>query len=228
VRLSLDQLKSARARREKYVGPWLPEPLVGYAEPPDACAELAESLGLAFVALLERLSPLERAAFLLREVFDEPYDSVARVLDTSEAACRQLVARARGHIDENRPRFCASDEKKQELLQAFVTACSSGDPEALSKVLAKDVILRSDGGGKVHAALKPILGKGRVVRFIFGIMKKFPVDGVPQVVRINGEPGLVIRTERGVKTVLTLTSVGDQITDVWLVSNPDKLRARRS
>lgn len=223
VRLCLDQLKSARARRETYVGPWLPEPLVGSAEPPDARSELAESLGLAFLVLLERLTPLERAAFLLREVFDEPYDSVARVLETSEAACRQLVARARAHVDENRPRFRASDEKKQELLQAFVIACSSGDADALSRVLAKDVVARSDGGGKVQAALKPILGLDRVTRFILGIMKKFPLDGVPEMVRINGEPGLLVRTQRGVYTVLTLTIVGDEITDVWIISNPEKL-----
>jgi RNA polymerase sigma-70 factor (ECF subfamily) len=229
VRLCLDQLKSARARRETYVGPWLPEPLVGDAaaiDPPDARTELAESLGLAFLVLLERLSPLERAAFLLREVFDEPYDSVARVLDTSEAACRQLVARARAHVDENRPRFSASDEKKQELLQAFLTACAAGDADAMSRVLAADVVARSDGGGKVVAALRPIFGVDRVTRFLFGVIKKFPLDGTPEIVRINGEPGLLVRTQRGVYTALTITIVGDRITDVWIVNNPDKLKAR--
>ncbi|HEY8072489.1 MAG TPA: RNA polymerase sigma factor SigJ [Labilithrix sp.] len=226
VRLCLDQLKSARARRETYVGPWLPEPLVAREakpEPPDARAELAESLSLAFLVLLERLSPLERAAFLLREVFDEPYDAVARTLETSETACRQLVARARAHVDENRPRFAASEAKKRELLQAFLGACAAGDADALGRVLAADVVARSDGGGKVQAALKPIVGRDRVMRFIFGIIKKFPVDGVPEIVRINGEPGVLVRTARGVYTVLTLSIVDDAITDVWIVSNPDKL-----
>ncbi|MCL2448226.1 MAG: sigma-70 family RNA polymerase sigma factor [Polyangiaceae bacterium] len=227
VRLCLDQLKSARARREKYIGPWLPEPLIGDAEPPDARTELAESLSIAFLVLLERLSPLERAAFLLHDVFDEPYASVARVLATSEDACRQLVARARAHIDENRPRFRASDEKKQELLQAFVTACSAGDSQALSRLLANDVVARSDGGGKVQAALKPIFGVDRVVRFIFGVLKKFPPDGLPQIVRVNGEPGLLARTEGGVYTVMTLTVDGNEVTDLWIVSNPDKLAVAR-
>jgi RNA polymerase sigma-70 factor (ECF subfamily) len=227
VRLCLDQLKSARARREQYIGPWLPEPLVTETEPPpDARTELAESLSLAFLVVLERLSPLERAAFLLREVFEEPYDAIARVLDTGEAACRQLVARARTHVDANRPRFPASDAKKRELLDAFMAACAAGDPAALSKVLAKDVVARSDGGGKVVAAIRPIFGVERVVRFLFGIMKKFPLDGQPAIVRINGEPGLLVRTERGVYTALVLTIAGDEITDVWIVANPDKLTAR--
>lgn len=226
VRLCLDQLKSARARRESYVGPWLPEPLVSEQEPvatPEARVELAESLSVAFMVLLERLSPLERAAFLLREVFDRPFAEVAGVLGTSEVATRQLVARARAHVDENRPRYHAPIEKKHELLRAFITACATQDPTALAQVLAADVVARSDGGGKVHAALKPILGRDRVVRFLMGILKKEPPAGLPQLVWVNGEPGFVFRDDAGTHSAVTLSIAGDTITDVWIVNNPDKL-----
>jgi RNA polymerase sigma-70 factor, ECF subfamily len=233
VRLCLDQLKSARARREKYVGPWLPEPIAAkapygddVAARPDARAELAESLSIAFLVLLERLSPLERAAFLLREVFDRPFDEVATTLGTSEAACRQLVSRARAHVDEGRPRFSASDEKKQALLQAFLGACSSGDPAVLSRLLADDVVLRSDGGGKVHAALKPVYGPDRVSRFVFGVMKKgmAGTTGLVDLTTINGEPAIVIRDESGhAKSVLILAIANDRIADVFIVVNPEKL-----
>lgn len=228
VRLCLDQLKSARARRETYVGPWLPEPIVARATDdvaprPDARAELAESLSLAFLALLERLTPLERAAFLLREVFDQTYERVAAILDTNEAACRQLVARARAHVDENRPRFRATEEKKRELLLAFLGACASGDPQALGAILADDVVARSDGGGKVHAALKPIYGRDRVVRFLTGVLKKAP-PGPAELAIVNGEPGVLLRDRGdGVSLVLTLSVSNDRIHDVWIVMNPEKL-----
>lgn len=231
VRLSLDQLKSARVRRETYVGPWLPEPLVSSAAlppvaSPDARTELAESLSLAFLVLLERLSPLERAAFLMREVFEHSFEEVASALGTNEVACRKLVTRARAHVDANRPRFTATEAKKNELLAAFMGACASGDPEALGRVLSADVVARSDGGGKVHAALKPVFGRDRVVRFLLGVLKKAPPGGVPSIVRINGAPGVVLCDEAGVLiSALTLSVAGDEITDVWIVQNPDKLRA---
>jgi RNA polymerase sigma-70 factor (ECF subfamily) len=231
VRLCLDHLKSARARREAYVGPWLPEPLVSQQEPapgPDARTELAESLSLAFLVLLERLTPLERAAFLLREVFDQPFEEVASVLGTSEVACRQLVSRARAHIEESRPRFKATDAKKQELLMAFLTACATTDATALERLLAADVVARSDGGGKVHAALKPIFGRDRVSRFIFGVLKKAPPDGYAEMAWVNGEPGLVLRTAERIVTVVTLSMIDDRISDIWIVVNPDKLSGRLS
>ncbi len=226
VRLCLDQLKSARARRESYIGPWLPEPLVSEQEPaasPEARVELAESLTVAFMVLLERLSPLERAAFLLREVFDRPFAEVAGVLGTTEVATRQLVARARAHIDESRPRYHAPVEKKQELLRAFITACATQDPTALGQVLAADVVARSDGGGKVHAALKPILGRARVVRFLMGILEKEPPTTPPELVWINGEPGFVFRDDASTHSAVTISIEGDTITDLWIVNNPDKL-----
>jgi len=226
VRLCLDQLKSARARRETYVGPWLPEPLVSELEPapgPDARAELAESLSIAFLVLLERLSPLERAAFLLREVFDQPFEEVASVLGTTPVATRQLVARARAHVDENRPRYNASEEKKHQLLRAFIAACATRDPTALGQVLAADVVARSDGGGKVHAALKPVLGRDRVVRFLMGILKKEPPTGDIHLVWVNGEPGFVFRDEAGTHSAVTLSITDGAIHDVWIVNNPEKL-----
>jgi RNA polymerase sigma-70 factor (ECF subfamily) len=226
VRLCLDQLKSARARRETYIGPWLPEPLVSDHEPapgPDARTELAESLNLAFLVLLERLSPLERAAFLLREIFDQSFAEVAAVLGTTEVATRQLVARARAHVDENRPRYDASEQKKQELLRAFMSACAQADPTALGKILAADVVACSDGGGKARAALKPVVGRDRVVRFLLGIIKKSPFTLIPELVRINGQPGLVVRDDDGARIVVTLSVVDDEISDVWIVVNPDKL-----
>lgn len=237
VRLCIDHLKSARARRERYVGPWLPEPLVASGQPstnssdlgPEGRVALAESLSLAFLTVLERLSPSERAAFLLREVFDHPYDHVAEILGTSEQACRKLVSRAREHIEENRPRFDASAEKKQELLLAFLGACVSGDAAALGALLASDVVARSDGGGKTFAALKPIYGSDRVVRFLFGILKKWPPQGVAELALVNGEPGIVVREDSEVRFVVVLSVADDRVSNVWIVVNPDKLaRAQAS
>lgn len=231
VRLCLDQMKSARARRETYVGPWLPEPLVTHEEPlsaADARVELAESLSMAFLVVLERLTPLERAAFLLREVFDRPFEEVATTLETSEAACRQLVSRARAHVAEGRPRHAASEAKKKELFQAFLTACAMNDPSALGAVLTDDVIARSDGGGKVHAALKPIYGRDRVVRFMLGVLKKGTHStGVPAMAVVNGEPGFVISGEGGMQVAMAIDVDGDRIKEIYLVLNPDKLTPRQ-
>ena len=241
VRLCLDHLKSARARRETYVGPWLPEPLVTMdASPPnratnaDERIELAESLSIAFLVVLERLTPLERAAFLLREVFDRPFEEVATTLDTTEAACRQLVSRARAHIAESRARNSATHEKKTELFQAFMVACASNDPEALGKLLADDVVLRSDGGGKVHAALKPVYGRDHVTRFLLGVLKRGlsqpgyspAAIGVPRFVYVNGEPGVIQSDAEGDRAVTTIAVEGDRITEVFIVVNPDKLGCR--
>jgi RNA polymerase sigma-70 factor, ECF subfamily len=232
VRLSLDHLKSARSRRETYVGPWLPEPLVrsgradadaGDAAAPDARVDLAESLSLAFLVLLERLSPLERAAFLLREVFDHSYEEIASVLGTSEAACRQLVVRGRAHVDENRPRFAATEEKKHELLRAFLGAAAQGDTSALGKLLAENVVAWSDGGGKAQAALRPIYGRDRVTRFILGVVKKASPTAVVEIAEVNGEPGVVLREGEKAVLVVTLGVSGDGIREIWIVANPDKL-----
>ncbi|HEY0709968.1 MAG TPA: hypothetical protein VGG33_24355, partial [Polyangia bacterium] len=159
-----------------------------------------------------------------REVFDRPFQEVSATLGTTEPACRQLVSRARAHIDAGRPRFTASDEKKQELLLAFLNACSTGDPAVLAKLLAVDVELRSDGGGKVTAALKPIHGPDRVARFVFGAMKKGIVDGAPELAIVNGERGFILRDRTGhTISVITLGIADDRIHDIFIVVNPQKL-----
>lgn len=233
TRLSLDLLKSARVRRESYVGPWLPEPLIatwaetpGVTQSPEDRLALTESLSLAFLVLLERLSPLERGAFLLREVFDHDYVDVARILGLSEAACRQLVARARSHIDDGRPRFGASEQEQRRLLGAFLSACASGDAAALGRMLASNVVARSDGGGKVTAALQPIVGADRVARFLIGISAKISLDVSTEIARVNGDLGLLVRVAGVLRAVIAVhLSAGSSgsIDEVFLVMNPDKL-----
>ena len=193
TRLCLDRLKSARAQRETYVGPWLPEPVIE-AEATADPAETAHDLSVAFLLLLERLSPLERAAFLLHDVFEMSFAQVADVLRRDEAACRQLATRARKHIDAGKPRFDATSADQQRIAAAFLEAAGSGDPAKLAHLLAADVELISDGGGKVTAALNPILGRDKVIAFVLGVQKKFPFpDGTeyrPTIV--NGLPGFII------------------------------------
>ncbi len=221
TRLCLDRLKSARAKREAYVGTWLPEPLV---EAPDA-AEVADDVSVALLLTLERLSPLERAAFLLHDVFDMDYAQIAGVLDRSEAACRQLATRARDHVREEKPRFEPSREDELRLAAAFATAMVSGDMAALGKLLAEDAVFYSDGGGKLRAALNPIYGRDKIVRFFAGILRKgAPLGTVAgQPARINGLPGFVMHGELGPETV-AIESRGDQVVAIYLVRNPDKLK----
>lgn len=221
ARLGLDRLKSARVNREKYVGTWLPEPLVEDA----AETTVADDLSVALLMTLERLSPLERAAFLLHDVFDMEYAAVAEVLERTEPACRQLAARARAHVRADRPRFTPSPSAEAKLVQAFTTAMFSGDVTSLTELLAEDAVFYSDGGGKRHAALKPIFGRDRILRFIRGVSKKriAPTPASARVVRINGLPGFVVRDADGVET-LALETSGDFIVAIYAVRNPDKLQ----
>src|SRR3954452_25217751 len=178
-RLALDQLRSARVQREVYVGEWLPEPLVTSADDdPARKAEMADSLSLAFLVLLESLSPEQRAAFLLREVFDEPYDRIADIIGTSEQNARQLATRARRHVDERRPRFGASREQREQLATRFFAAAEEGDLEGLEKLLAHDVVLHGDGGGKAPAVKRALHGRARVARML--------IAGLRTVARIGG------------------------------------------
>lgn len=223
ARLSLDTLKTASRNREVYAGPWLPEPVV---EPLGARAvEMAESLSLAFLHLLQSLSPAERLAFLLREVFDAPYADLASVLETSEANCRQIVARATRHIREHRPRFPVDRERHCGVLRNFLDACGSGDPSRLMTLLREDVVLRSDGGGKTAAALNPIYGADRVARFFAGIVKKGAAEGVSvKFALVNGEPGALLYRQKQLANVITLQlGDDDRIVGIFLVANPDKL-----
>jgi len=225
-RLCLQQLESARARREEYVGQWLPEPIfTGQRSDPSESYRMNESLSMAFLLLLEKLTPAERAAFLLHEVFDYEYAEVARILDKSEANCRQLLRRARQRITEGRPRFDASPESHKKLLEGFLLASSSGDLSDLVRLLSNDVILYSDGGGKASAALNPIYGRDHVMRFLVGAIKKtVPADVITRFEEINGQPSLVYRLPAGkAGCVVSFDVVDGLIQNIYVVTNPEKL-----
>src|SRR5262245_58211055 len=192
ARLCLDHLKSARARRETYVGPWLPEPIVDQAAlSPDSASELADDLSVALLMTLERLSPLERAAFLLHDVFEMEFTQIADVLDRSESACRQLAARARAHVSEERPRFRPSADEVARLSDAFHRAALSGDAAQFAELLAEEAVLYSDGGGKRIAALNPIRGRDKIVRFIGGLAQKGQAPVALHRLPLNGMPGFL-------------------------------------
>lgn len=225
TRLAIDQLRSARARRERYVGEWLPEPLVTDPSPAER-AETADSLSLAFLVLLESLSPQQRAAFLLREVFEYPYAEVAEIVGTDVDSTRHLVARARNHIQERRPRYYASRRQRHELAQRFFAAAGQGDLRALEALLAQDVALHADGGGKVPALARPVNGRERVARTLSAGMSALARYGVRiQVTEVNGQPGAVaIDAQDRVVGVMGLDIAEGQIQTIHSIANPDKLR----
>jgi RNA polymerase sigma-70 factor (TIGR02957 family) len=227
-RLSLDHLRSARVRRETYVGEWLPEPLVASAEDdPARKAEIADSLSLAFLVLLESLSPEQRAAFLLREVFDEPYDRIAEIVGTSEQNARQLATRARRHVEERRPRFEASREQHAQLATRFFAAAEEGDLEGLEELLAHDVVLRGDGGGKAPAITRAIHGRAKVARtLIVGLRAGTRFGGfTSRREEVNGQPGALFFDREGrLASVMILDVAEGQIQAVSAIVNPDKLQ----
>jgi RNA polymerase sigma-70 factor (ECF subfamily) len=231
TRLCLDQLKSARSRRESYVGPWLPEPLLtdalGGAPAPADRVTRGESISMAFLVLLESLTPLERAVFLLHEVFEYGYDEVAAIVGRSEAACRQLYRRARQHVLERRPRFPAAPSEQQRLTESFLRACERGDLNELMELLAEDVTMWSDGGGKVRAAPRPIHGRDAVARFILGILRKAPPGMRVQPAEVNASVGILSYLDDQPFGALTLESDGRRIHGLRIVVNPDKLTRLR-
>jgi RNA polymerase sigma-70 factor, ECF subfamily len=219
-RLCLDRMKSATSRREHYVGTWLPEPMVtGGIEPG------AADISVALLLTLERLSPLERAAFLLHDVFDMDYAEIAKALGRSEAACRQLAARARENVREDRPRFAATEEGRARLTEAFAAATAQHDIEPIAKLLADHAILYQDGGGKRPAAMHPIRGKDTIVQFLTAARKSKTAATLEHVERVyvNGLPGLLIRTSAGLET-MSFEIADDQIVAIYSIRNPDKLR----
>ncbi len=226
TRLCIDHLRSARVKREEYVGPWLPEPLLAEstADVPDTVA-IDESLSMAFLVLLESLTPTERAVFLLREVFDYDYPEVSRILGKSEANCGQIARRARESVAARRPRFKYSPEQQERLMQQFVRACSTGDMPALLELLADDVTLWSDGGGKVHAALNPIHGSDKVARFFLGVLRKVSPTLAVRPATVNGQPGIISYVDGNPLNVLTLDVADGRIKAVRIVANPEKLQA---
>ena len=227
TRLSIDALRSARMSREAYVGPWLPEPLIeDTAAGPAAQIEMADSLSQAFLVMLERLTPLERAAFLLRESFGYEYSQIAAIIDRSDENSRQLVTRAKKHLEASRPRFDPDEALRDELLERFLAAAGAGDLEGLEQLLAEDAALYSDGGGKVIAARKPIFGAARIARVVAKIAEKQrrrgPFDA--RLVKVNGQPGRILRTADGtIWDVLSIDVVDGRIQTVRVVRNPDKL-----
>ena len=227
TRLSIDQLRSARRQREEYVGVWLPEPIVGAddgATSPVKVAALTDSLGLAFMHLLEDLAPLERAVFMLREAFDYDYSEIARIVEKSEANCRQLFSRAKAHLAQRELKEEPAGEKAERVVRQFLEACATGDMQSFLAVLTEDAVLYSDGGGKVRAALKPIHSAEFIGRFYMGIRKKALAGAQVEIVRVNGKIGAIVRRADGREMVTAFAFDGDRIKSVYLVSNPDKLR----
>jgi RNA polymerase sigma-70 factor (ECF subfamily) len=231
VRLALDALRKARARRETYVGPWLPEPLLPddtramAADAPAARAELASDLSLALLHVLERLSPEERAALILHDAFDCDYATIAQALEKSEPACRKLVSRARERVKSDRPRFKASDDQRRDLLVRFARASAAKDEKELLTLLAPNAIAYTDGGGRVAAALNPIYGADKIARFMVGLTRKFFTNATfdTRIVEINGRPGMMLRTDDQLFGAVTIETDGKRITAVYAVRNPDKL-----
>jgi RNA polymerase sigma-70 factor, ECF subfamily len=231
TRLAIDHLRSARVRRETYVGEWLPEPVVGgedeYRDPQAARQlELADSLSMAFLLVLETLSPVERAVFLLREVFDYDYGEIAAIVGKSEQNCRQILARARRHVDARRPRFDASREQRETLSARFFDACRAGDLDALVQLLAADAAFYGDGGGKATAILNPVHGGERVARLMRGIFAQIQeAAGQLRLVEVNGQPGILVLDAQGrLGVVMTIDIAGGVIRCVRSIVNPDKLQ----
>jgi RNA polymerase sigma-70 factor, ECF subfamily len=227
TRISIDVLRSARVRREEYVGPWFPEPLLTdpYQDPARS-AELADSLSMAALLLLERLSPLERAVFVLREVFGFGFGEVAAAVGRSEAACRQLSVRARRHMDEGRPRFEAGRRERDELAERFFDAFREGDVDGLTALLAADVQMVADSGGKAPMWGKGIIaGAGNVARIIASLIGPFArIGGVVEPHQVNGQPGAILRDRDGrIVNVLALDILDGQVQAIHTVLNPDKL-----
>ncbi|MCG6498785.1 RNA polymerase sigma-70 factor [Kitasatospora sp. A2-31] len=226
TRISIDVLRSARVRREAYVGPWFPEPLLADPyEDPARSAELADSVSMAALLLLERLSPLERAVFVLREVFDFGFPDVAAAVGRSEAACRQLAVRARRHMDEGRPRFEADRKERDELASRFFDALREGDVVGLRDLLAADVSLVGDGGGKAPQLARTVFGADNVARLLAAVFPRLARIGVVLEPReVNGQPGAILRDrDGGVLNALALDVLDGQVRAVRSVVNPDKL-----
>jgi RNA polymerase sigma-70 factor (TIGR02957 family) len=230
TRLALDRLKSARVTREQYVGPWLPEPVLtdGRPEPEEAVA-LAESLTLAFMVLLDTLSPEERAVFVLREVLEYSYAEIAAVLKSTEANCRQLFHRAKEHLRSARPRSAQSREQRRQLAERFVNAMRAGDGAELTRVLAEDVGFWGDGGGRVVAARRPILGRDAVVHLLLGIRRTATASGIAlekistEIVEVNYEPAMLVRVDGRIDSVYVCSIVDESIVGIRVIRNPDKL-----
>jgi RNA polymerase sigma-70 factor (ECF subfamily) len=224
TRLCLNQLQSARARRETYVGPWLPEPVLT-APSPAAKLSADESISMAFLVLLESLTPPQRAVFLLREVFDYDYAEIAAILDKEEAACRQLFSRAKKHLAEHRPRFQPSPEAHRQMLERFMNAVRVGDMDGLTQLLADNVTMWADGGGKARgAATRPLVGAEAVAQFVMASTRLPQVSYTAEISEVNGEPAAILRAGDQALVVLMITVREGRIHELRIIGNPDKLQ----
>jgi RNA polymerase sigma-70 factor (ECF subfamily) len=235
TRLGIDRLRLVRHQRELYPGPWLPEPLqievgteIDTAPGPEHGAELADQVSLAFLALLERLGPDERAAFLLREAFDYDYVRIAELLGHTEANCRQMVRRAHARMQAGRPRFSVAPDQHRHLLERFMRAAQAGDRAAIMQLLDANARLVSDGGGKVTAVVRPLIGAERIARLYWALARRLGASPESRtqdrIGRVNGEPALLRWHQGRLRSITTITIDGDRITQVLTVLNPDKLR----
>lgn len=229
TRLAIDRLRRLKTEREAYVGPWLPEPLLGSVPPPpDRDVNLAGDLSLAFLTMLERLAPEERAAFLLHEAFDVGYPQIAAVLDRSEAACRQIVHRARERVRGERKRFEASEAAKVALLRRFTAAMEARDEKTLLALFTPDATWTADGGGKTAASPRPIVGADRIATLVINLRQKFwAPTRVVELATVNGETGLCVRDGDRVIAAIGIDTDGERIVSVYAVVNPDKLEGAR-
>jgi RNA polymerase sigma-70 factor (ECF subfamily) len=222
TRLALNRLREQKARREQYVGPWLPEPILASTDDPADAVELADSVSMAMLVVLETLSPLERATFVLREVFELPYDEIAETLGRSETAVRQLAHRAREHVHARQPRHHVDKARHNEVTLRFMAAAGTGKFDEMVALLAPDAVLISDGGGKKKAALRPLHGPEKIARWLVGIMQQEP-DFELRMARLNGDTAFIAYFGDEPDTVAFLETNGAQITGLYLIRNPDKL-----
>lgn len=223
-RLAIDALRKAKARREDYIGPWLPEPEVAPFDAEDSETDRAERISLGFLHVLERLTPDERAAFILHDAFDCGYDEIAAALNKTEPACRKLVSRARERVRSGRPRFETSRDQQQRIITAFLAAAQSGDAAKMKSLLTEDAIVYTDGGGKVRAALRPLVGPDDAVMVLVNVARKYAgVAAHARAVSVNGQYGLAIELESGLNTIYTADIEDGRIARLFILRNPDKL-----
>lgn len=227
TRLCLNELQAARVQRESYLGPWLPEPLLTEddAASPTRQAEKLESISMAFLVLLERLTPVERAVFLLREVFDYPYPEIAEIVGKEEVSCRQIFSRAKKFIASQHPRFTPSSEHHEQLLHQFIEAVEGGDLNGLTGLLTEDVTLWTDGGGKVRgAATRTLQGQEAVARFIIASQRLIETAFTTEITEVNGEPAILLRMDGHPFSVVSVTIAQQHVVAVRVIANPDKLK----
>jgi RNA polymerase sigma-70 factor, ECF subfamily len=225
TRLCIDHLRSARVQREQYVGPWLPEPIVTeQTNDPAAQVELADSISIAFLVVLECLSPIERAVFLLREIFEYDYNEIAQMVGKSPANCRQILKRSRQHIATQRPRFPVSPQQQEKITAKFLEASDQGNLQGLLVLLAEDVTFWSDGGGQVPALLKPLHGAMKVAQFLLAIRSKWLSTSVVHVIEVNGQPAIIYRINEDIHSLMTFEIADGCIQSIYSVRNPEKLK----